>query len=757
MSSILAYKKLLRLKWGPLALTLVSILLVLMVTGVLASVQNNSIYSTEEIARSLPLHYTVSLHVAPVGGDLGRLVELHREMVGLGERLGVGIADNVVVLVQASLGNMTEVGLPGLEGGAPQRTPAQPILVASPVKPTIGSLYGGMAGVRVVEGYPAPGSLGLNDVLVKSGLGEGLLRLVEGLGVRFNDTYTFTCDMIPPCPPVLLEPVLLEHVILSNPRGFVELRYTYMVNFSLGAFTVLAPESVAEASREYEGLVSRVLEDALGVKLFEVREGMGGFVRITVTRSQEVDYRGLTVRITVTDSSSVLASTISAFSGAFILVSAFIFSLTLPVVVTSWILARAVGELVAYDVRRFVALGLIRGLPLRSFTVGFALLSLTVSALAVITSLPLLRVLVEVTARLAMGRVYYTPPLLDVGYVLSAVFMAFTISAVVYLKVRGVLRVIDLTQASRSYLQAEHGSWRPSTSLTILFALSSFKYVLWLTGTSATELVRLASGVHPLLTVLAVFYVLVDFFIGFIAPVVIPYYLTLLLLSREGFMRWVTGVTAGVVGGGLGYLVGSAIPRVSPRFSSLTASITLTLSFVAAAAIIRASVSEWYNVNSPVLAGRADFGSTFFNVMALSMMFYSYTAFTLLSGFILISSVMVGYTLFKSLERELAILKTRGVPLGGLVRFTYAQVLALTLVSILLSPLGIISAKGFVETFGSVFSGPLTARGLTPLSLTIDSTGVLVVLLGVSLSLIAPLVLLTHMSRRLSIELVSRV
>jgi hypothetical protein len=356
-----------------------------------------------------------------------------------------------------------------------------------------------------------------------------------------------------------------------------------------------------------------------------------------------------------------------------------------------------------------------------------------------------------------MGRVYYTPPLLDVGYILSAVFMAFTISAVVYLKVRGVLRVIDLTQASRSYLQAEHGSWRPSTSLTILFALSSFKYVLWLTGISATELVRLASGVHPLLTVLAVFYVLVDFFVGFIAPVVIPYYLTLLLLSREGFMRWVTGVTAGVIGGGLGYLVGSAIPRVSPRFSSLTASITLTLSFVAAAAIIRASVSEWYNVNSPVLAGRADLGSTFFNVMALSMMFYSYTAFTLLSGFILISSVMVSYTLFKSLERELAILKTRGVPLGGLVRFTYAQVLALTLVSILLSPLGIISAKGFVETFGSVFSGPLTARGLTPLSLTIDSTGVLVVLLGVSISLIAPLVLLTHMSRRLSIELVSRV
>jgi len=746
---MLAYRMLLRLRWGPLALTLVSILLILMVTGVLASVQNNSIYSTEEVVGSLPLHYTVSLRVAPVGGDLGRLVELHREMVGLRERLRVGIADNVVLLVQASLGNMTEVGLPGLEGGAPQRTPAQPILV--------GSLYGGMAGVRVVEGYPAPGSLGLNDALV-SGLREGLLRLVEGLGVRFNDTYTFTCDMIPSCPPVLLEPVLLEHVILSNPRGFVELRYTYMVNFSLGAFTVLAPESVVEASREYKGLVSRVLKDALGVELFEVQEAMGGFVEIFVFRPQEVDYRGLIVRIAVTDSNSVLASTISAFSGLFIIVSAFIFSLTLPVVVTSWILARAVGELVAYDVRRFVALGLIRGLPLRSFTVGFALLSLTVSALAVITSLPLLRVLVEVTARLAMERVYYTPPLLDVGYILSAVFMAFTISAVVYLKVRGMLRgFTDLTQASRSYLQVEHGSWRPSTSLTILFALSSFKYVLWLTGTSATELVRLASGVHPLLTVLAVFYVIVDFFVGFIAPVVIPYYLTLLLLSREGFMRWVTGVTARVVGGGLGYLVGSAIPRVSPRFSSLTASVTLTLSFVVAAAIIRASVSEWYNVNSPVLAGRADFGSTFFNVMALSMMFYSYTAFTLLSGFILISSVMVGYTLFKSLERELAILKTRGVPLGGLVRFTYAQVLALTLVSILLSPLGIISAKGFVETFGSVFSDPLANRGLTPLSLTIDSTGVLVVLLGVSLSLIAPLVLLTHMSRRLSVELVSKV
>jgi hypothetical protein len=143
--------------------------------------------------------------------------------------------------------------------------------------------------------------------------------------------------------------------------------------------------------------------------------------------------------------------------------------------------------------------------------------------------------------------------------------------------------------------------------------------------------------------------------------------------------------------------------------------------------------------------------------MALSMMFYSIIAFTLLSGFILVSSVMVGYTLFKSLERELSNLKTRGVPLGGLVRFTYAQVFSLTLIALLLSPLGVVSAKGFIETFNSVFSGPLTARGLLAPSLTIDLVGVSVVLLAVFLSLIAPLALLIHMSRRLGLELVSRV
>jgi hypothetical protein len=267
----------------------------------------------------------------------------------------------------------------------------------------------------------------------------------------------------------------------------------------------------------------------------------------------------------------------------------------------------------------------------------------------------------------------------------------------------------------------------------------------------------MASEIHPLLVVITVFYVLLDFFIGFLAPVVIPYYLTLLLLSREGFTRMVATITSRIAGGSLGDLAGSAIPRISPRFSPLTASITITLSFVVAAAIIRASIARWYDVNSSLLTGRPDLGSAFFNTMALSMMFYSIIAFTLLSGFVLISSAVAGYTLFKSLERELSNLKTRGVPLGGLVRFTYAQVLALTFVALLLSPLGIVSAKGFVETFNSVFSDPLAGRGLEAPSLTLDSVGVAVVLLAVSLSLITPLVLLTHMSRRLSSELVSRV
>jgi hypothetical protein len=746
MSSILAYKMLLRLKWGPLALTLVSILLILMVTGVLASVQNISSYSTEEIARIVPVHYMINLEVTP-GEDKSLVPELHRELVGLRGKLRTGIADNVVTLAQVNFGALSEL-ITSMEGGAgvqqlPTQTTTVGIIRVSVIRvpslvdrPMIGSFYGGIVGVKIVEGAPSPDSIGLNLALVESGLGDVLLKGVREAGVKFNNTYIFNCNQPIPCPLLLLDSSILDSIISGNPWDVLELRYTYMVNFSLGAFTVLAPESVMEASADYDRVAVEVLKEALN-----------GVVSRVDLRSS-----GLS------GGSYILASTISAFSGAYLLVSAFIFSLTLPVVVASWILARSIGELVAYDVRRFTALGLIRGLPLRSFTLGFLALSLTLSALAVASSLPLLRVLVDVTARLAIGKVYYLPPLIDVGYMISSIVMALSVSALVYVKVRGILKGhLDLTQASRLYLQAVHESWRPSTSLTILFAISLFKYILWITGTRSTELVRIASEIHPLLVVITVFYVLLDFFIGFVAPVIIPYYLTLILLSREGFMRRVATITSRVIGGNLGDLASSAIPRISPRFSSLTASTTITLSFVVAASIIRASISEWYDVNSPVLTSRSDFGSTFFNTMALSMMFYSIIAFTLLSGFILVSSVMVGYTLFKSLERELSNLKTRGVPLGGLVRFTYAQVFSLTLIALLLSPLGVVSAKGFIETFNSVFSGPLTARGLLAPSLTIDLVGVSVVLLAVFLSLIAPLALLIHMSRRLGLELVSRV
>jgi hypothetical protein len=746
MSSILAYKMLLRLKWGPLALTLVSILLILMVTGVLASVQNISSYSTEEIARIVPVHYMINLEVTP-GEDKSLVPELHRELVGLRGKLRTGIADNVVTLAQVNFGALTKL-ITSMEGGAgvqqlPTQTTTVGIIRVSVIRvpslvdrPMIGSFYGGIVGVKIVEGAPSPDSIGLNLVLVESGLGDVLLKGVREAGVKFNNTYIFNCNQPIPCPLLLLDSNILDSIISGNPWDVLELRYTYMVNFSLGAFTVLAPESVMEASADYDRVAVEVLKEALNRVVSRVN-----------LRSSSLS-----------GGSYILASTISAFSGAYLLVSAFIFSLTLPVVVASWILARSIGELVAYDVRRFTALGLIRGLPLRSFTLGFLALSLTLSALAVASSLPLLRVLVDVTARLAIGKVYYLPPLIDIGYMISSIVMALSVSALVYVKVRGILKGhLDLTQASRLYLQAVHESWRPSTSLTILFAISLFKYILWITGTRSTELVRIASEIHPLLVVITVFYVLLDFFIGFVAPVIIPYYLTLILLSREGFMRGVATITSRVIGGNLGDLASSAIPRISPRFSSLTASTTITLSFVVAASIIRASISEWYDVNSPVLTGRSDFGSTFFNTMALSMMFYSIIAFTLLSGFILVSSVMAGYTLFKSLERELSNLKTRGVPLGGLVRFTYAQVFSLTLIALLLSPLGVVSAKGFIETFNSVFSGPLTARGLLAPSLTIDLVGVSVVLLAVFLSLIAPLALLIHMSRRLGLELVSRV
>jgi hypothetical protein len=717
-----------------------------MVTGVLASVQNISSYSTEEIARIVPVHYMINLEVTP-GEDKSLVPELHRELVGLRGKLRTGIADNVVTLAQVNFGALTKL-ITSMEGGAgvqqlPTQTTTVGIIRVSVIRvpslvdrPMIGSFYGGIVGVKIVEGAPSPDSIGLNLALVESGLGDVLLKGVREAGVKFNNTYIFNCNQPIPCPLLLLDSSILDSIISGNPWDVLELRYTYMVNFSLGAFTVLAPESVMEASADYDRVAVEVLKEALN----------GVVSRVNLRSSS------------LSGGNYILASTISAFSGAYLLVSAFIFSLTLPVVVASWILARSIGELVAYDVRRFTALGLIRGLPLRSFTLGFLALSLTLSALAVASSLPLLRVLVDVTARLAIGKVYYLPPLIDVGYMISSIVMALSVSALVYVKVRGILKGhLDLTQASRLYLQAVHESWRPSTSLTILFAISLFKYILWITGTRSTELVRIASEIHPLLVVITVFYVLLDFFIGFVAPVIIPYYLTLILLSREGFMRGVATITSRVIGGNLGDLASSAIPRISPRFSSLTASMTITLSFVVAASIIRASISEWYDVNSPVLTGRSDFGSTFFNTMALSMMFYSIIAFTLLSGFILVSSVMAGYTLFKSLERELSNLKTRGVPLGGLVRFTYAQVFSLTLIALLLSPLGVVSAKGFIETFNSVFSGPLTARGLLAPSLTIDLVGVSVVLLAVFLSLIAPLALLIHMSRRLGLELVSRV
>ena len=741
MSSTLAYKMVLRLRWGPLALTLVSILLILMVSGVLASAQNISSYSTVEVARSTPAHYIAGITATLEGGHGDVAVELHRELLSLREKLRTGIADSVIVLAQVEFETLTKMVAPQQPptvvetirvGVPPPPTIGEALLTVG--KPMIGSFYGGVAGIKIVEGAPGSYSVGLNSMLVEAGLKDTLLGWVRGVDVVFNNVYVYTCDQRIPCPLLLLDPSILEGVISSNSRDVRGFHYVYMVNFSLGSFTVLAPESIWEASSDYDRLVTELVRETLEGRL---PRGV-----VSITKSQN----------------HVLALTVGAFSSAYILVSAFIFSLTLPVVIASWILARSIGELVAYDVRRFVALGLIRGLPLRSVTLGFLALSLTLSALAVIVSTPLLRVLVEVTARLAIGRAYHLPPLLDPGYTILSVAMALTVSTVVYLKVRNVLRgYTDLTQASRLYLQVDRGAWRPSTSLTILFALSLFKYLLWVTGTTSTQLVRMASEIHPLLVVITVFYVLLDFFIGFLAPVVIPYYLTLLLLSREGFTRMVATITSRIAGGSLGDLAGSAIPRISPRFSPLTASITITLSFVVAAAIIRASIARWYDVNSSLLTGRPDLGSAFFNTMALSMMFYSIIAFTLLSGFVLISSTVAGYTLFKSLERELSNLKTRGVPLGGLVRFTYAQVLALTFVALLLSPLGIVSAKGFVETFNSVFSDPLAGRGLEAPSLTLDSVGVAVVLLAVSLSLITPLVLLTHMSRRLSSELVSRV
>jgi len=751
---------LLRLRWGPLSLIAVSILLAVMVLGAIVSVSNISSYSTEEIAKSTPLHYTISLQVGYLEGDRrGALEGLHKEFIGLLSKLRTDIAGNVNLLASIT----TEDFLNMLESiGTPVRVTSSRAPIVPVFKITLlGSTYGSLTGFNLIEGVPERGSIGFNKVILDLGVREVILNILRDLGVRFNSVYYFECDsqvLIYQCPLVLVAPEVLESVLSNRSMDVIELHYTYMVNFSLEAFTVLAPESVTEASYRYSRRVGEVLNEVFGGELTRETEEAGGFIRIVVRKAIKYNYKDLTVNVQVSHERHVLAESLSVHATASLLVTAFMLSLTIPVVVVSWILARSIGELVAYDIRRYVVLGLIRGLSLRSFTLGFLTLSITTALLAVVISMILLRIFVELSSRLTMGRTYYVPSLLDLGYILLAVGVTLSVTTIVYLKVRGVLKgYTDLTQISRLYIPVEHGVWKPSTTLTLLFALSIFKYTLWITEIKLADLIRMASEIHSILLVLAIFYAVIDFFVGFIAPVIVPYYITLFLLSRRGFNRSLAIIVARVIGGGWSELVGSIAPRISSMFASLIASIAITLSFVVAAAIVRSSVLNWYNDVSEVLTARRDLGSTFFNIMTLSMSSYSAIAFMLLSGFIIVSSIVVSYTLFKNMERELSALKTRGACLRDLIRFTYPQVLTLVVIAILVSPLGIISAKGFIETFNSVFLGALRARNIAPPTLTMDFTGLSVILLAIILSLITPLALLTHMSRKLSVELVERV
>ncbi len=751
----LVYRMLLRLRWGPLALLAVNTLLIVMILAVLASTSNISAYSTEEVVKNVPVHYIIGIRLTPLEGDGRVLVDLHRELVDMSKKLRIDIAENVSVItfiMSKELSKLREYA------GTPSTPPQTPIAPPqTPTPPILGSVYGSMNGFNVVEGAIGPRSLGLSKIIVDRGLRDVVLGILGGLGVRFDDVYHFNCSLPAyTCPLAIIPPGALEDMISSESTSVMELQYYYLVNFSLKTFTILAPESIVEASQAYSEKVFNVLREFFGEDFVE---GVSSRVFIvTAFKTIKFNYKDLNVQVHVSNVDHVLAGSLSAFSGASILVTAFLFSLTLPVIVTSWILARSVGELIAYSIRRSITLSLIRGLSLRSLTLGFLALSLTMSLIAIVVSILTLRVFIELTSHLVMGRAYYVPPLVDPVYILIALGIALSLIVLVYLKVKGVLRgYTDLTQASRLYVTVEGGVWKPSTSLTILFMLSMFKYILWITGVSSGDLVRRASEIHPILLVLAFFYAIIDFFVGFVAPVVVPYYVTSTLLSIEGFNRRVSRVVAGVISGSWGDLVSAATLRISPRFTTLTASIAITLSFVVASAIIRASILSWYDANSNALKARTDLGSVFFNVMALSMSFYSIIAFTLLSGFILVSSIIVGYSLFKGLERELAVLRIRGAPLRDLIIFTYPQVLTSVVVAILIAPLGIISAKGFIETFNSVFSGALVARQLTQPTLTIDATGLLVVVLAVLLCLLTPLILVTYMSRRLGVELVERV
>lgn len=761
-SSLIAYRMLLRVRWGVLALLAVSILLILMTSGILASVYNISGYSTEEISKSLPVHYQVTLDLVVLGGDRGKLWELHEELVKARDSLRTGIAEEVNLLVTADIAlNITRLPA-GVTGVTPTPIPQPPTtvgVVRLPSMPIMGTFYGHPMGVRVEDSSWREDSLGLNVGLRDSQVEVLILGALKGLGVDVSRVYYFECNLgetIPICPTVILPVGVFEGILLSHSNMVSGLKYVYLVNFSLGSLTILSPQSIEEASRGYSMTVFKILEGVVGAKLYDESRVAGGLIRIIAYNVVDVNYRGLSIRVQPSEL-HLLASTLSAFSAITLLTSAFMFSVALPVIIVSWILARSVGELIAYDVRRFIALSLIRGLSARSFTIAFLAISTTVALAAVALSTPTLRFIVELLSRATIGRVYHAPSPLDLGYLATSLSMALILSILVYLRVRGMIRGFsDLTQASRLYTTVDNRVWRPSGLLTLLFILSLFKYTLWVTGVSVGELIRWASEVHPLLVVLMIFYALLDFLVGFLAPVIVPYYLASLITSRSSIVSIIALVSSRLTGGRWGVLATAMSSRISPRLSSLVATTAITLSFVIAAAIIKASIGEWYNANRAALTGD-DFGSRFFNVIALSVMFYSFIAFALLAGFIVVSSLIISYSIFKGLERELAVLKTRGVRLVDLIKLTYSQVLTLTLITLLISPLGIISARGFIETFNSIFSDPLARRGIQPPVMTVDPMGLTVIVTSIALSLITPLILVAYLSRRLSVELVERV
>lgn len=765
-SSILLFRSLLRLRWHTAIVLLSMVVVLLMILSVIASTNTVSSYVTVKSTSRLPAHtvLTLELYNLRYGGlePLRKLDYLMTSNVTGLLKSRVEELDSVSVMKVFTLQPNATLAPSGEAIPRPTSPPRPGVGVeVTVVYPTIE-----VPGLQIATFHGKPVGLRLGDGILwverrfydlagKVPELKGYLELViKSMGLDMNSISFYECPGALPlleygCPHVVVDEGYLSNLIgeLEGTLRVSRVAYVYYFNYSTSYITLLSPDTVpdldSKLTREYATSVNLVL----GSSVLHVNHTIA---RGSVTVSMgEVSLNGLSsgVSFSYTSMLSLVAFEIGVIST---FTSGFILAISLPVLVTAIILVRSLGESVAYDVRRSLLLSYVRGVSPRSFTFSFIIYALTLGLVAVALSQPMLKLLVELSSNVLLGSVYYSVPLPDLGYLISGLAVTLIVLFLVIRRVRGLIaRYSDLTQASRVYLPLEYAMWKPSVMLTILFLLSVFKYILWVTGYDVGDIIRWASRVHPLLLVPLIFYAILDFFISFIAPIVVPYYLVLLLLSSRRVIDVYTRIASTILRGGLSSMVFNMVLRVTPRIGSLAFSLSLILLFSTAAGMVRSSFNTWYNRNMSILeAGSGDFGLMFASVVSNAILFYTTMGLVFMGSLALIASAMLAYTVYKVVEVELVVLKARGVSRLDTLRLAYGPVLVVTLIALTVAPLGLVVARGFTESFNSIFLGRLERLGLGVLQLSIDPVSLMIPLAAILVSLVTPVILVVLLDTR---------